>query len=380
MDRRTHLQPAEGVRRLPLTQLSFYMTNGCNLTCQYCWPGSKQTAEETSEYFLTVDRIGAAIREALPLGLQTVRLTGGDPLSHPDIDRLLDRLESLELMVEIETPGWGLTPLRAARLAHMRQSSVLIGIDGADASTHDGIHQTPGAFDAAVQAIKLLSTAGLAPQIVTSVMRSNISQLPAIIHLVESLGAASLRIVLMNNRLGHPQIAGSNRHHPPKDKQEGLAVEELIALGRRVERDLSQTTRLQLLFDQPPVFRGLHSTSRMIGPGRCNILNSLSVLPGGEYGLCGGSELIPALTFGRVGEMPLAQIWNDNPTLQTLRQGMPDRLGGVCGHCVMKTACLGNCVVENYLSTDTLWGPYWFCDAAARSGLFPAGRIIENVW
>lgn len=299
---------------------------------------------------------------------------------HPDIDRLLDRLESLELMVEIETPGWGLTPLRAARMAHMQHCSVLVGMHGANAATHDAIQQTPGAFDAALQAIKLLSTAGLAPQIVTSVMRSNISQLPAIIHLVESLGAASLRIVMVNNRLGHQPNASEKAHSPLKERQEGLAIEELIALGRRVERDLSQTTRLQLVFDQPPVFRGLHSNSRMSGPGHCNILKSLSVLPGGEYGLCGSAELIPALTFGQVGEVPLAQIWNDNPTLHALRHGMPDRLEGVCGHCVMKAACLGNCAVENYLSTGTLWGPYWFCDAAAHSGLFPAGRIIENVW
>lgn len=380
MNRLTHLQPTEVICGLPLTQLSFYVTDGCNLTCRYCWAGSRQPSEDSARRYLPVDRIGAAVREGLPLGLQSVRLSGGEPLLHPDIERLIDQLENLELAIEIETTGHGLTPLRAARLAHLRRCSVLIALDGINAVTHDAIHHAPGSFDIAVQAVKLLSTAGIAPQIVTSVMRSNINQVPALIRLAESLGAASLRLVMINTRLAGYQITGANIPYPGEKNPEGLAVEELIALGRRVERDMAPTTRLQLIFEQPPVFRGLHSMSNITGQGRCHILNSLSVLPTGEYGLCGSAERLPSLTFGQVGVVPLEQIWNEHPTLSALRQGMPDRLEGVCGHCIMKTSCLGNCAVENYLYSGAFWGPYWFCDAAAQSGLFPAGRIIENVW
>lgn len=373
MNRLTYLQPAEVICGLPLTQLSFYVSDGCNLTCRYCWAGARQTPGKAATSYLAADRIGAAVREALPLGLQVVRLSGGDPLLHPDIDLLIDRLAGLQLDIEIETTGHGLTPLRAARLARLGRCNVMIPIDSTNASTHDAIHHDPGSFEAAVQATQQLSTAGLAPQIVTSVTRSNISQVAGLTRLAESLGAGSLRLVMVNTRLANSQ--------KPTDKgHEGLTVEELIALGRRVERELAPTTRVQLIFEQPPVFRGLHSMSNNSGQGRCPVLNSLGVLPTGEYGLCGIAERLPSLTFGQVGVVPLEQVWNENPTLAALRQGMPDQLEGICNHCIMKTTCLGNCVVENYLHNGTFWGPYWFCEAAEKSGLFPAGRIIENVF
>jgi SynChlorMet cassette radical SAM/SPASM protein ScmF len=263
----------------------------------------------------------------------------------------------------------------------MRQCRVVIGLNGPDATSHDAICQDPGSFEAASEAIRLLATAGLGPQVVTTIMRGNVQRLPAILQTAERLGAASLRMVMVNTRLTQINAArdGDLSNQESRDR-EGLTVEELIALGRRVERDLSQTTRMQLLFEQPPAFRGLHSSSRVTGQSRCHIFNSLSVLTSGEYGLCGVTGQAPALTFGKVGEVPLEQIWNENPTLRAIRQGMPDKLEGVCGHCILKTACLGNCAVENYLSTGAFWGPYWFCDAAAQRGLFPAGRIIENVW
>lgn len=381
MNKLTHLRPADILCRLPLAQLSFYITNGCNLICQYCWPGLTPSAADATQKLLSVDQIKAAVQEALPLGLQEVRLTGGDPFLHPEIDRLLDELGSQGLSVEIETTGRGITPVHVAHLAEMRQCQVVIGLNGPDAASHDAICQDSGSFEAASKAIHLLATAGLAPQVVTSIMRGNVQRLPAIIQVAERLGAASLRLVMANTRLAEINVAGNGSiSHKEGHDREGLTVEELIALGRRVERDLSQTTRMQLIFEQPPAFRGLNSASRMTGQSRCSIFNSLSVLPGGEYGLCGITRHIPALTFGKIGEVPLEKIWNDNPTLCAMRQGMPDRLEGVCSHCVMKAICLGNCAVENYLSTGEFWGPYWFCDAAAQRGLFPAGRIIENVW
>ena len=108
------------------------------------------------------------------------------------------------------------------------------------------------------------------------------------------------------------------------------------------------------------------------------------MLPDGSYALCGiaatarASE--PSMIFGKVGEMPLERIWHEHPTLRLLRGGIPDRLEGVCERCIMKTACLGNCPAENYQRTGSLWGPYWFCEAAEQVGLFPASRLIENRW
>lgn len=434
-------QPDERQLVLPLSQLTFYLAEGCSLACRRCSmpsgtftrltpprTGSLNGAGRVTGSLngfgrvtggLNGARLGTAplphgtaplrkpdftplptatilqaIREALPLGLRVVQLSGGsrpegEPLLHPDFDTLVERLESLNLSVVIETSGAGLTPARAARLARLPQCSTAIGLDGADAETHDAIHGQPGSFVTVTDAVTMLAQYGLAPQIIFNVMRSNVHQILQVVRLAESLGAESLHLVV--DWPGRYQLPGNNGHSS-RGGQEALSVEQLIAVGRKVERELSRGTHMQLIFDQPPAFRGLHASARVDGHGRCGILNSLAVLPDGSYALCGiaagfafGSAAVdraaePSMIFCKVGELPLERIWREHPTLCLLRGGMPDRLEGVCERCVMKTACLGNCPAENYQRTGSLWGPYWFCEAAEQVGLFPASRLIENRW
>ena len=75
-------------------------------------------------------------------------------------------------------------------------------------------------------------------------------------------------------------------------------------------------------------------------------------------------------------EDSLADLWAQNPTLKELREGMPDKLGGICARCLMKHRCLGSCVAQNYYRTKSFWSPYWLCEEAEREGLFPESRRV----
>jgi SynChlorMet cassette radical SAM/SPASM protein ScmF len=332
-----------------------------------------------------------AVREAMPVGLQAVHLDGDDTLFYPELEALLDHLESLELAIQLETNGAGLTPPRASRLGRLPQSTVTNTFHAVDSATHDGFTGRPGAFDSATRAVRILSSAGLLVQVVYPVRRRSAPQIPALVKLVEELGGDTIRFVLP---YPGPSLAlksggnGDGAHaagSPPSPQGSSfsddiLTVEELIALSWRIERELAYGTPLHLVFEQPPAFRGLHPKARVDGQERCGILNSLNVTPAGEYTLCGLSQAFPGLVLGRVGDDSLAAIWASHPLLQLLRSGLPDRLQGVCGRCTMKSTCLGECVIENKLHTGSFWSPGWFCEAAERVGLFPAGRLIENTW
>jgi SynChlorMet cassette radical SAM/SPASM protein ScmF len=344
----------------PLTQLHIYLARNCSLTCSFCRV-SPQIASNGHHPYLSLEKISQAVREALPLGLSTLHLSGGEPFLHPGFDGLLDSLESQELSLILETGGVGLTEERATRLARLPQCKVMIGLDSADPAAHDALHNAPGAFETISRAIRWLAGAGLAPQIVYTVTRQNMGQIPALIRLVEGLGGGSIHFTSVHpDRLALPMPAGIPQQ-PPTDT---LMVEELIALGRKVERMFSYSTRLRLSVDLPPAFRGLQPQASIDGQGRCAILNSLSVLPGGEYALCGVAAGLPELVFGRVGEQALDEIWSGHPFLDGLRAGLPDRLEGVCSRCVMKSVCLGYCAAENYLCSSAFWGPNWFCQSA----------------
>ncbi|MFA5914130.1 MAG: radical SAM protein, partial [Burkholderiales bacterium] len=80
-----------------LNTLYFYLTEGCNLACRHCWMGPRFDATGKRYPTLPVDLFDTAIREARPLGLSGVKLTGGEPLLHPKFTRLLEIVRREEL-------------------------------------------------------------------------------------------------------------------------------------------------------------------------------------------------------------------------------------------------------------------------------------------
>jgi hypothetical protein len=101
-----------------LKQLHIYLSEGCSLTCRQCWVQTRSVnGNGNGHHLLPVVFFMQAVREALPLGLQSVQLFGTDTLTHPSLDALLDWMARFELEVGIETNGIGLTQQLAKRLA-----------------------------------------------------------------------------------------------------------------------------------------------------------------------------------------------------------------------------------------------------------------------
>ena len=349
-----------------INTLYFYLTEGCNLACRHCWMGPRFDATGDQYPTLPVELFETAIREAKPLGLNGVKLTGGEPLLHPHFTRLLEIVRREELKLTIETNGLLCTPEIAAEIAKSPDRFVSVSIDGIDAATHERVRGVPGSFKAALQAVSNLVAAGIRPQVIFTVMRSNADQVDAIVHRAEELGAASVKFNVVQ-----PTARGEKLH----EVQETLRVAELIELGRHVELELAPRTNLQIFFDYPQAFRSLNRIARGDGCGVCGILGILGVIASGHYALCGIGEQVPDLVFGEVGKDLLEEVWRENAILKALREGLPERLEGVCSRCLMKGQCLGSCVAQNYYRKGRLLAPNWFCEQAEQAGLFPISRL-----
>lgn len=95
----------EGVRAgLPVTFIRLY---GCNLRCEYC--DTKYSYDEVDEKSGTVPYTTMTIEEVaeavMRLGCQTVTITGGEPLIHSGIEKLIDLLLVIGCEINIETNG-----------------------------------------------------------------------------------------------------------------------------------------------------------------------------------------------------------------------------------------------------------------------------------
>jgi SynChlorMet cassette radical SAM/SPASM protein ScmF len=351
-----------------LNQIYFYLTEGCNLACRHCWLAPEFDADGSAYPTLPVELFEAAILEAKPLGLSTVKLTGGEPFLHPQILQLLKIVRREGLRLTIETNGVLCTPAMAREIAKTPARFVSVSIDGADAETHEWVRGVPGCFEKACQGVRNLAAADTPPQVIMTVMRCNADQVDAVVRMAEELGASSVKFNIVQ-----PTARGQRLH----EKDETLDIAELIQLGRYVEMELVPTTGLQLFFDYPHAFRPLSRMALGDGCDTCGILGILGVIPTGHYALCGIGEHVPELVFGRAGEDRLEAVWHEHQILKELREGMTNKLEGVCARCLMRHLCLGSCIAQNYYDAGTLWAPFWFCQQAEEAGFFPESRLLK---
>ena len=187
-----------------------------------------------------------------------------------------------------------------------------------------------------------------------TLMRRNLGEIDDIIRLAEDLGAGSVKFNIVQ-----PTARGEKMHQ----SGETLTIEELLDLGERFEREIEARSKIRVIYSHPHAFQPL---SHMFGEngdgcGRCSIMTILGVLSDGSYALCGIGESVPDLIFGHAATNPLETVWRETPILNEIREGLPSRLEGICGDCLLKGLCLGSCVAQNYYRDQSLFSPYWYC-------------------
>ncbi len=133
-------------RRLCYLRVS--VTDRCNLRCVYCMP-PQGVAKLSHEEILTLEEIARIVRVAAELGVEKVRLTGGEPLVRRNLEVLLMALGEINLPggVHLTTNGW-LLGERLELLERAGVRAVNISLDSLDPARYGiitGIGEQAGA-------------------------------------------------------------------------------------------------------------------------------------------------------------------------------------------------------------------------------------------
>jgi cyclic pyranopterin phosphate synthase len=111
----------------PIGDLRVSVTDRCNFRCQYCMPAEGLPWLERSE-LLTFEEIERLVGLLVPLGVRSVRLTGGEPLVRRELPKLIAMLSAIDGLVDLSltTNGYLLErmagPLAAAGLRRINVS------------------------------------------------------------------------------------------------------------------------------------------------------------------------------------------------------------------------------------------------------------------
>jgi SynChlorMet cassette radical SAM/SPASM protein ScmF len=348
----------------PLTSLYMYIAGSCNLACRHCWIEPDYQIDNKNGKFLKLEYLKKAIKEAIPLGLQSIKLTGGEPMLHPRFREIVNHVESKNIGMFMETNGTLIDDEMAKFLKSKKHFNfVSVSLDGSKPDTHDKLRGVRGSYQKAIKGIKALVKAGFRPQIICTLHKGNIAEPKDLIKLAKSLGCDSVKFNIVQHMGRGDDFA----------KKNGFQTKEIIGFFQNIERKIRPKSKINVYFDIPIAFKPIRNL--LSGDsGRCTILNILSIISDGSISLCGIGVTIPELIFGHIAKDKLKHIWETSPKIKNLREEIPAKLKGICGRCVHRDLCLGTCVANNYHQTKSFSTPYFFCEDADRNNLFPKTR------
>ena len=158
-----------------ITDLRLSVTDRCNYRCVYCRTGNEgvQFAELRAEDYLHM------VRLFVDLGVEKIRLTGGEPLLRAGLVEMIEELatlrtaflpdgrragpsEGMPLDLALTTNGHLLEAL-AAPLRRAGLGRVTVSMDAVDAETFSAITRVPRSFDRVLAGIRAAQAAGLEP-------------------------------------------------------------------------------------------------------------------------------------------------------------------------------------------------------------------------
>lgn len=176
-----------GRKRFPLV-LMLEPTFRCNLTCAGC--GRIREYSDILDQSLTVEDCMEAVEES---GAPVVSITGGEPLIHPDIDKIVNGIIAKKRFVHLCTNGL----LLEKSLSKFKPTPYLCFVLHMDslAETHDEIAGRKGVFDTALAGMRAAKKAGFQIRTNTTIYkRTNLDEIQELFSLLSQIPVDGLMV------------------------------------------------------------------------------------------------------------------------------------------------------------------------------------------
>jgi GTP 3',8-cyclase len=164
----------------PLRDLRISVTDRCNFRCTYCMPAdavASRPAFRARSEILTFDEIVRLARIFAGLGVQKIRLTGGEPLVRrdlPDLVRQLARLDGIRDLA-LTTNGSALAAM-APRLRDAGLKRVTVSLDSLDPDVYGRMNGIGFPVARVLEAISTSIAVGLTPVKVNMVVERGVNE------------------------------------------------------------------------------------------------------------------------------------------------------------------------------------------------------------
>jgi heme b synthase len=330
---------------LPTLRLvAWETTRNCNLSCVHCRAsatcGPYSDELDTQAAYKLLDQIAEVAR---PI----IILTGGEPLMRNDIFDIAAYGNAKGMRMVMSPNGTLVTQEITEKMVASGIQRLSISLDGAGAESHDRFRGVEGAYDGALRGIRNAKAAGIEFQINTTITKTNLDQIPKILELAESLGAAAHHIFLLvptgrGKYIVDQEIDAReyeqtlNWFYDQRDKTSLQLKATCAPHYYRILRQRAKADGKTVTFES----HGLDAVTRgcLAGTGFCFVSHRGIVQP------CGFLDL----NCGDVTQQSFAEIWRNSEHFQKLRDF--GQLKDKCGYCEYRRVC-GGCRARAYEAT-----------------------------
>jgi cyclic pyranopterin phosphate synthase len=184
-------------RGRPLKDLRLSVIDQCNFRCPYCMPKESYGPDfpfMTSSERLSFDELARLARTFVGLGVEKIRLTGGEPLLRKDLPRLIETLAAMrtpsgrELDIALTTNG-SLLAKQAQSLKDAGLKRITVSLDSLDDELAGRMNGVNFPVARVLEGIAAAQHVGLAPVKVNTVIERGVNEgqiLPLVHHFRDS--------------------------------------------------------------------------------------------------------------------------------------------------------------------------------------------------
>ena len=164
----------------PMRDLRISVTDRCNFRCTYCMPREvfgKDYEFLPREELLTFEEIERVVRIAAPLGVEKVRLTGGEPLLRRGIESLVAGVASIDGVNDLAlTTNGSVLARKAGALADAGLDRVTVSLDTVDDTVFRAMSDVDFPVARVLEAIDVAAAAGLTPLKLNAVVQRRVNE------------------------------------------------------------------------------------------------------------------------------------------------------------------------------------------------------------
>ena len=167
------MHPVDTLGR-PIRDLRISVTDRCNFRCAYCMPktvfGQDYRFMDRKE-LLTFEELERVARVFSGLGVEKIRLTGGEPLLRKELESLVERLATIDGLELTLTTNASLLAKKASALRAAGLRRVNVSLDSLDDATFMAMNDVQFPVARVLDGIRAADEAGLAVKVNAVVKR-----------------------------------------------------------------------------------------------------------------------------------------------------------------------------------------------------------------